>query len=611
MFKLKNKKNFIKLLAFVLLAVIIGYSRSIFYAASDSSKSALVTFTVKVVSGGNPVSKATINHVNLQKAYLNIEQGNISSEITKSASWYTLTNGASNTDSVQLANGLSLGKGIPHNDSETRQIIQFLFAKDDDLLQLLNGNSPSYRWLLTLPAFHAPNNEGSPYTDANGQVVDSMGQGITAIIKDQQLLELVDVTPELKNLTLDLDQVANSGVTINITNPDKSVQNSSQYAVEYGQEIDYQIVFKKNYVQSNTNVQLYPSTNLVIDSISVPNQKYEMATDPFSSSYYPGINVDANNISAELPDIQNAIGQSLLTGWIYNYQLTIPASSEDVTVDVKAHITPSVTLTGTVAAQLNKYNVSVPVNAYQNQDAAFNIIVQAENSLGSINTNSQSVVSTGINFAMVDGKKDKFVQGAQYVLGKVSQGQKFLYSPIQGWIAVGNDLSNINPENYWVLSGNSQYIMGANIVNPIPLNTSDWNFNAEKQTQTNQSLIQIRGLGQGEKYFLYEVTAPKGYSRDTDIHYFSVFYKPEQNQPQNGTTTTPPTAETSVGYAENQIYTLNHLIPDYSAGTQEYNAISVTSGKVTNGNPTTKIILYLGLIILAIIVIGILLIIVF
>lgn len=103
----------------------------------------------------------------------------------------------------------------------------------------------------------------------------------------------------------------------------------------------------------------------------------------------------------------------------------------------------------------------------------------------------------------------------------------------------------------------------------IPLNTSSFSFNAEQSLKANQSLIKFYGLGQGRDYFLYTARIPKSSASPRGETHFEAFSQDKLTP--SGSAYTYSTTR----FAKNQDFNINNKIPDYGAGVQEYQAISV------------------------------------
>jgi hypothetical protein len=96
-----------------------------------------------------------------------------------------------------------------------------------------------------------------------------------------------------------------------------------------------------------------------------------------------------------------------------------------------------------------------------------------------------------------------------------------------------------------------------------------------------------------------QVKAPEGYSKVDQPHYFTVHNNKNNLQ--------SPRNSDSIGFATEQAMKLNGQIPGYIAGTNEFNALSVTSDIGNLSINIKSIIIPIMLIILFIIFIGVLL----
>ncbi len=162
----------------------------------------------------------------------------------------------------------------------------------------------------------------------------------------------------------------------------------------------------------------------------------------------------------------------------------------------------------------------------------------------------------------MDTNKNKLVRDSVYVLGKEVDGKKYLYDNQEKWSEI-QSISTIDPAGYTLLRGGNQYVFGDNDVSPIELNSTRFNYNFERNTKINESLIKLFGLGKGEDYFLYQVASPANYSMNKTPISFSIFSE-TSTSPNGGQLT-----KNSMKMASNQSFKLNGLIPDYGAGTNE------------------------------------------
>ena len=138
-------------------------------------------------------------------------------------------------------------------------------------------------------------------------------------------------------------------------------------------------------------------------------------------------------------------------------------------------------------------------------------------------------------------------------------------------------------------------------VSPIELNSTRFNYNFDRDTKINQSLIKLFGLGKGKDYFLYQVATPVDYAMNKTPINFTIFS--ELSTSPNGSKLT----KTSMKMATHQSFKLNGLIPDYEAGANEYNILSVTPQKEIHFSAVKSIIFPLLLLVLGIMVIGVIL----
>ena len=86
---------------------------------------------------------------------------------------------------------------------------------------------------------------------------------------------------------------------------------------------------------------------------------------------------------------------------------------------------------------------------------------------------------------MMDTEKNKLASGAQYLLGKKKGDNYDIYTQTGNWVEVA-DLSSVSSIDPLVLEGGNIYSLGVSSGMSIPLNTSLFDFNAKRETKTNQ-----------------------------------------------------------------------------------------------------------------------------
>ncbi len=112
-------------------------------------------------------------------------------------------------------------------------------------------------------------------------------------------------------------------------------------------------------------------------------------------------------------------------------------------------------------------------------------------------------------------------------------------------------------------------------------------------------MIQFRGLSPENEYFLFQTKAPDGYEKIDSKQLFSVFNETKL------LTNNSWGFKNSIGFANQQSFRANGKIPDYVAGTNEYNTLSVIKNHDLVFNSIVKIILPILIALLVIIAISI------
>lgn len=590
-----KKVTFLVTLIGVLGLFLFTFSEGQVVSASDKTSTA--NLSIKVTSSGEPVKNAAFLAANYQKAYEYIMAGNFPTSVTNSSAW----RGTQNTEHFIVVAGLTVGENNKHSDSEAKTIISTLFSTNFTLLQSINETNNG----TDIMSFNPPSNfvrmrtpgGGNETTDDSGKAIGRVSTGLTAIVdgSSRGIVKLIDVTAGMKEVKVDTDS---SGLSLSFASGNsKSIQPRT---VELNQELHYVLKINKKMLSPTalTKIVLRPDANIVIDETSIPNT----VTSLVPPTINPGVKFDPLSSSEQLSKIAETIGGTLISTQINMYELTIPPTDSDVSIDIKAHLSPVVYLNDRLIQQgtsTNTIKMNIPIQAFSSPDNNFgmtaNVISQTTGT--QITSSAPKVNTTGINFVEVDASKNKMVRDAVYVLGKTVGSKKYLYDSQGKWSQI-QDLSAVVPTSYTLLRGGNQYVFGDNEVSPIELNNSRFNYDYERDTKINQSLIKLFGLGEGKDYFLYQVATPANYSVDKTPINFSIFS--ENVVSPNGS----QLIKTSIKTAVNQSFKLNGLIPDYSAGTNEYNVLAVTPQKEVHFSALKSIIFPLALFVLGILFIG-------
>ncbi|BBC74789.1 hypothetical protein [Lactococcus cremoris] len=567
------------------------------HTVSASDKTLTTNLSIKVTSSGDPIQNEAFLAGNYQTAYEAIMEGKFSNQVTNSSAW----RGSQNTEHVIVVAGLTVGEGSKHTDNEAQTIISTLFSTNFTLLQSINETNNgtdimSFNPPSNFVRFHTPNG-GNETTDLEGRASAKVTTGLTAIVdgSSKGIIKLIMVTPDMSEVKVDTNSL---GISLSFASGNS--KSSQPITVELNQELHYKLKVSKKMLNPTTptKIDLRPDANIVIDETSLPNT----VTSLIPPIINPGVTFDPLASPEQLSKIADTIGSVLISWQINMYELTIPPTHSDVSIDIKAHLSPVVYVNNVSIQQgtsTNTTKMNVPIKAFNSPDNNFgmtaNVISQTTGT--QITSSAPKVNTTGINFVEVDANKNKMVRDAVYILGKNVGGKKYLYDSQGKWSEI-QDLSTVSPTSYTLLRGGNQYVFGDDDVSPIELNNTRFNYDYERDTKINQSLIKLFGLGEGKDYFLYQVAAPTNYSVDKTPIDFSIFS--ENVVSPNGSQLT----KTSMKTASNQSFKLNGLIPDYGAGTNEYNILAVTPQKEVHFSALKSIIFPLLLFILGIVVIG-------
>lgn len=529
---------------------------------------------LRVTDFGQPVSGGKYNAINVDVLYQKIVEGSFTDRDVSSQAWTKLGDIYSKDDkALKISGTYTIGPGVKNTSSDALYILNKIINDSYNAAMTLNGagNIIAGGKDSTAITFKAPKVKGEPFTNKEGKGEAKLPLGYTAIFdSDNRLQKIVDITEATKNISLDLSN-PDSGMTIKTVDmPKSSLSGTNQYTIESGESIKYVVKIKAAYLKDGANLTIAPQANLTIDDISVPYTQTDYYNPIITPSVYEPSITSISQINDNYDGVITLLGASLVNLPLYNYNIKLDPSEEDVTIEIHAHISPQVNLKRQInfPPSTDTMELTIPINAYQTAKQTFAFKLSLSNGKDNLTGTSPSVTSTGINFVMMDTEKNKLASGAQYLLGKKKGDNYDIYTQTGNWVEVA-DLSSVSSIEPLVLEGGNIYSLGVSSGMSIPLNTSLFDFNAKRETKTNQSLIKIVGLASSKDYFLYPIKAPEGYDLKQSIIPFTTFNE------MNG--------KNSVGDALTQNYKVNSLIGDYSAGQSEYNVLSVTSDdKVSN-----------------------------
>ncbi|MGY3729669.1 hypothetical protein [Lactococcus termiticola] len=491
------------------------------------------TFT----STGIPNKNRTYIFLNYAKAYEKIKNGDFSDKDMASSSYQEALQQAPNPAGPNFISvsypDVYIGPGKKFNDFQTQGILTKLIQGRAKLIQSLNETSSG-----TINTYQAPKNQfrgfqgkvtSKKFTDASGRLSANLPDGPTVIIDanggssdSPAVVGFVNINSDTKKQTIDTLNPS-SDISLKVENLDGKTKGAADtYVVGIGDNFTYHLQISSEQLSANNTVTLTFPANIILDN--------------------PPAQLGEAIIPSTNPNVKS-------------YQFAVAPQDSDLTMDINAHIGP----------------MDPGVAFYQNNtNTIYTASAQALSDYSTVNAQSESVTTSGINFAMADAKKEKLVQGASYILGKVVNGQNYLYNKSGQWTLVSS-LDQLNPTNFLLLDGGNRYVISQTAVHPIPFNSQIIGFNTDRAKQVNASLIQIYGLGKSNDYFLKEVTAADGYALQTKTSQFSVDWS-KKLSPNDGRFN----IESSISRASVQSSELNQKIDDYATGYNEYHVLDVS-----------------------------------
>ena len=565
------------------------------------AKAANVTTTIKLTTNGIVAQDQQIVAFNYQIAFTKIVEGKYKSTDVSSTYWTTLEKQYPSSDGtgITLPNQMTLAQGVTHSEDDAKNIISMLYQMGDfAFLQTLEGGVlPN-----VLPG--NTNTNSSPvggFTSKNGFAKGSIPSGFTIFAQNSNSSYLGNgiVSADSSHFTFDTLNTS-SQLSFSATSlPSANHSGERQYTVDYGQELTFTLKIDSSLLQNGGQLQLQPMSNLVIDSISTPMDQQDLLGDTINpNAYLPsGTAATSNLTQSNLSSTASTVGQGLTKQSITAYQTDLPSTSSTTVITITAHINPTVTIDKTMSISNNPLDATIPIDISNAPSTPLTMKAIVTSGAEITTATSPVINSSGINFAMVDGKTDKLAVGASYVLGKKINGEDYYYLPGGGWQSSSTD---DNLSDYEVFSGGQQYFIGTTSTAAIPYNTTQFAFNSSTDRKINESLIQIRGLGNGN-YFLTQLTAAHGHGINNQLYPFTISSKNVVTANGNNL------IKNSIAFAAQPLYSLNTKIPDYAAGSNEYNVLPVTSQGIKGINLQKAIIYPILFIIIAMLIVGIIL----
>ncbi|MBL3715446.1 surface protein [Lactococcus garvieae] len=507
---------------------------------------------IEVNNNGTPVINTSFSALNVEVAMQQIKKGEFSQSFLEGGAWKTFLQSAPKWmkvqgDEILFDNGLKFGPGIILNDADARKIMNSILVSNGkaiiEQLNLETSDVPE-----SPVAFYQPGKFTNKFTNQKGIAETTLSAGLTAVL-DAQLnyVKLIDVQNNNQTFSIDLENTSpDLKFNLQSVTPEEKT-TFGQYVVSLDQSLEYHLIINRNLLHTTDSVTLSLPANsqLVVDSIESSNPEVKITPNLLA--------FDENTASGPSPVVAATVGFS-------------EGLNQDVVVIVKTH--------------MNKALISA-VNPLE-----LNLSLQAtttQNGNGIQLATTPDLVTSGINFAMIDGEKLSLASGAEYVLGRERGEVKEIYSPDGSWREVQDLDSNLSSIAE-VIKGGQRYTIASGS-GAIPLATTRFNFDLDKNRAINRSLIQIYGLSKGEKYFLYQIKAAQNYTENNKVHYFDVDYSTRISK--NGTSI----SESTVSKSNTALPTLNGSIPDFSAGENEYHPLLISDTPVRKIDVLKKIVI--------------------
>lgn len=523
-----NKKLLILILSLVLLLLGMGNKIS-----ADALPTNQTSVEIRITNNGVPIIHTSYSAMNIEHAYEQIKSGEISEKVRNSAAWLLASQNTNSNDAneIVLSNGQKIGKGITHTDDEMNSIISGLMNVDKlSLISEINESN------VRVP-FLNPEHVVYKFTNSDGSAKANIEQGYTLILDNSNnLVKLVRIQDASQKVEIDL---ANMDSKIKFTADSKLndlATNFGQYVVGTNQKFSFNLsIDKETWKQAgNINLVLPPKSNLSFDSIKVltNSDAVSMVTNPALS--------DAMVFNSSSP--------------VVAANIILNPTQSDILLSVTVHVN----LEGNNIGTSNPMHTSMQAVTV-NKDGSSSI------------ASTPNLVMAGANFAMTRENVTQFAQGGEFVLARTLENSYQVYGINGKWNKVDN-LEELQNSDSLILKGGNRYVLGSEKSQKIPLDVSKFNFSEKNSRKINKSLIQILGLAQGEDYFLYRVDNNSPSNSDR-IFKFSIFSR-NYFSPNNSLMT-----NNSLNNPTKPLVGIVGQIPDYVAGANEYNNISLDSSK--------------------------------
>lgn len=507
---------------------------------------------IEVSNNGTPLIKTSFNALNVEVALQKIRTGDFSQKFLEGGAWKTFLQNAPEWMKVQgneviFSNGLKFGPGIQLNENDARTVINsILVSNGKSIISELNletENTPE-----SPVAFYQPGKYTSKFTNHEGIAETFLSKGLTAILDARSnYIKLIDIQKAGQTFDIDLENTS-PDLTFKLESAtSKEKTNFGQYVISLDQELVYHLLIKKELLKNLNYVTLsLPAhSQLVIDAIESSN---------------PEVIITPNNL---VFDVTTANSPTSIVAASIGFSANV---SQDIEIVIKGHMNKA------MISEANSPNLNLGVKAVTNQTG--NGIELAS---------TPNLVTSGINFVMVDGPTLSLESGAEYVLGREVEGKKEIYMPSGSWEKI-DELNNDTASKGEILKGGQRYIITSGN-KAIPLATNRFNFDLKQNQDINKSLIQIFGLSKGDNYFLYQTKSARKHEVNSKINYFKVDFRNRVSK--NGTFL----SESTISNSHIALPTLNGKLPDFSAGVNEYNPLLISDAPLKQTKVLTKFVI--------------------
>lgn len=526
------------------------------------------TTSASIIIGDGDIYKQVVT-----PAYNAIKTGKFPARMVNSPTWKKYSQ---NGKTITIA-GYEIGNGITHTDTESETIITELYSNRELFDSLSSKEKESDKRRLSRTK------EGTiplAFSDF-AVVIISQGSKVLAIEKGEQ--ESVIFHPK----------------SIAITYPTLGSHEQTEdgtYVIENNQAVPITFTVPKEMLQEESQtLDILMPLNLRIEGEGFTELERAPVTKTLSELGVPDL-TSSNYDDRHNAILTNLTNELMETAPSRHYTYILGKSDTDVTITaacVKEAVVEQdvvVNVGGDIGQRLEKIPVTM-IQAGKDQDfQPISLTMQASVQKNGIrySTKAPNLTSAGINFVMVRGENDRLAKGMDYRLGKIVDG-KPLFATNNGWKSREDIVAEQQAQQTAMeaaeqapvpavseeitLRGGEVYDLRNPQVMAYDLRAGNWaSDQSHKRSEKLQSLIGIRGLGQGQRYFVQPVTLAPNRSEESQRQYFTVIGKNRDKKQDNFVI---KDSVNSIGHANIQT-SRNGEIPIYQGGISEFNRLSIT-----------------------------------